>query len=133
MLQDCEPCLKENLFSMINEYNPDIICLQETKAEERQVELPEIIKTKYPYRFWESTKGTTQRKGFSGTTIWSKINPILQYKAPDIDEEGRIITLEFDKFIVMCVYTPNSQNLDSSRLKFRTTVWHENFKEYIIN
>ena len=124
---------KDNLINMLLHEDPDIVCLQETKAEEQQVTIPENISSIYPYRFWESTKGTTQRKGLSGTTIWCKTKPLRQYNPPDSDEEGRITTLEFDNFIVMCVYTPNSQRLDSHRLEFRTTTWHANFKEYINN
>lgn len=120
-----------NLQEFIKKESPDIICLQETKANAEQVELPECIKTQYPYRFWESTKGTTQRKGLSGTAIWSKIKPIRQYNPPEIDEEGRITTIEFDKFIIMTVYAPNSQGLGSNRLTYRTTEWHNSFKEYI--
>jgi len=119
------------LLEMLNKQDPDVVCLQETKAEEQQVILPEEITSKYPYRFWESTKGTTQRKGLSGTTIWSKEKPIRQYNPPITDEEGRITTVEFEECIVMCVYTPNSQGLGTARLEFRSTVWHENFKKYI--
>tara|TARA_B100001093_G_scaffold520056_1_gene612331 strand:- start:1233 stop:2027 length:795 start_codon:yes stop_codon:yes gene_type:complete len=122
---------KGNLNDLINKCNPDIICLQETKAEEWQVTLPENINSQYPFRYWESTKGTTQRKGLSGTAIWSKIKPIRQYNPPITDEEGRITTLEFENVIIVSVYTPNSQCLDSNRLKFRTTTWHDNFKNYI--
>ena len=122
---------RENLINLINSESPDILCLQETKAAEQQVDLPEVIKATYPYRFWESTKGTTQRKGLSGTTIWCKTKPIRQYNPPECDEEGRVTTLEFDNFIIMCVYTPNSQNLTSHRLTYRTTEWHNSFKEYI--
>ena len=71
--------------------NPvDILCLQETKAEESQITLSDTLSKMYPFRFWESTKGTTQRKGLSGTAIWSKIKPIRQYNPPDEDEEGRM-------------------------------------------
>lgn len=122
---------KKNLENMLLELSPDIVCLQETKAEEHQVELPNTIKEMYPYRFWESTKGTTQRKGLSGTAIWSKERPERQYNPPEIDEEGRITTLEFSEFTLMCVYTPNSQGVESDRLKYRTVEWHESFKEYI--
>ena len=122
---------KGNLLEMLNDQDPDVVCLQETKAEEHQVLLPEGIADKYPYRFWQSTQGTTQRKGLSGTTIWSKEKPERQYNPPQTDEEGRITTIEFKKYIIVCVYTPNSQGLDTPRLGFRTTVWHENFKEYI--
>ena len=122
---------KGNLEAMVNEQNPDIICLQETKAEEHEVKMPETLEKMYPFRFWESTKGTTQRKGLSGTAIWSKIKPLRQYNPPECDEEGRITTLEYTDFIIVCVYTPNSQHLESERLIYRTTTWHNNFKEYI--
>ncbi len=122
---------RENLLYILEKEKPDIICLQETKAEESQVKLPEWIIKEYPYRFWESTKGTTQRKGLSGTTIWSKVKPLLQYNPPETDEEGRITTLEFENFNLICVYTPNSQKQNSERLNFRTTTWHNGFKAYI--
>ena len=122
---------KGHLDKFIAENDFDIICLQETKAEEQQVTLSEGIMTKYPHRFWHSTKGTTQRKGLSGTAIWCKEKPISRINAPEIDEEGRITTVEFENFIVVCVYTPNSQGLDMPRYKFRTQVWHKTFLNYI--
>ena len=123
---------KPNLEEMIKANNPDILCFQETKAEENEVQIPENFKKLYPYRYWASTKGTTQRKGLSGTAIWSKTKPLRQYSPPECDEEGRITTLEFADFNIVCVYTPNSQHLESNRKVYRTTIWHENFKEYII-
>ena len=122
---------KGHLDKFIAENDFDIICLQETKAEEEQVQLSQGITTKYPYRFWHSTRGTTQRKGLSGTTIWCKEKPICRIDAPEIDEEGRITTLEFEKFVVVCVYTPNSQGLNTTRYDFRTGEWHQNFIKYI--
>tara|TARA_Y100000389_G_C17466422_1_gene526071 strand:- start:3066 stop:3839 length:774 start_codon:yes stop_codon:yes gene_type:complete len=122
---------KGNLDKLIAEHNFDIICLQETKAEEEQVVLSEGIMMKYPYRFWHSTKGTTQRKGLSGTAIWCKEKPLYRINAPDMDEEGRITALEFDNIVVVCVYTPNSQGLNTARYEFRTGQWHNNFLEYI--
>ena len=110
----------------------DIVCLQETKAEEDQVKLPPNIEEKYPFRFWNSTLGTTQRKGLSGTTIWSKTRPINRINHPPIDEEGRITTLQFEDFIICCVYTPNSQSIESPRFKFRTQEWDKQFRNYII-
>ena len=118
---------KGNLQKMLDLYAPDVVCLQETKAEEHQVTLPEELSNKYPYRFWQSTHGTTQRKGLSGTTIWSKMKPERQYNPPVTDEEGRITTIEFDDYIIVSVYTPNSQGPDTPRLEFRTKVWHESF------
>ena len=122
---------KGNLDTLIAENDFDIVCLQETKAEEHQVKLTPGIMTKYPYRFWHSTKGTTQRKGLSGTAIWCKEKPICRINAPDIDEEGRITTLEFEKFVIVCVYTPNSQGLNTARYDFRTDTWHKAFINYI--
>ena len=122
---------KEHLENLLKIYDFDIVCLQETKAEESQVKLPEEITEKYPYRYWNSTRGTTQRKGLSGTTIWSKIKPLNRIPGPEIDEEGRIVSLEFEKFIIVCVYTPNSQNLESPRFKFRTEQWDQEFRNYI--
>ena len=122
---------KGNLEELLTQNEYDIVLLQETKAEEAQVKLPEKIMNMYPYRFWQSTKGTTQRKGFSGTAIWSKTKPVSRIDGPESDEEGRIITLEFEEFIVVSVYTPNSQGLDKPRFIFRTTVWHDNFENYI--
>jgi len=122
---------KGNLQTLLNNNDFDIVCLQETKAEEDQVKLPDEIIKKYPYRFWHSTQGTTQRKGLSGTTIWSKIKPINRIASLKIDDEGRVTTLEFDKFIIVCVYTPNSQKLESPRFQFRTQQWDPEFRNYI--
>jgi exodeoxyribonuclease III len=125
--------LKKSTFeSFIKDNDFDIICLQETKAEESQVELPEYISSKYNYRFWNSTKGTTQRRGLSGTAIWSKLNPIKVLETPVFDEEGRIISIEFEKFILINVYVPNSQKLDSDRYNFRDN-WNKLFIQYVRN
>ena len=106
----------------------DIICLQETKCEESQVNLPQEIIQKYPYRYWNSSLGTTQRKGFSGTTIWSSIEPLRVLTAYEFDEEGRIIALEYEKFILINVYVPNSQKVDSDRAEFRVN-WDLKFRD----
>ena len=109
----------------------DIICLQETKATAEEVKIPEEISEKYPFRFWESTQGITQRKGLSGTSIWCKERPINRILPPSIDTEGRVTALEFEKFIIVCVYTPNSQCAESERFKFRVEEWDESFRNYI--
>lgn len=110
--------------------NYDIVCLQETKCTEYEVRLPCEITNKYPYRFWNSTDGTSQRKGFSGTSIWCMSQPIKNLETPEFDVEGRIVAVEFDKFILVNVYVPNSQKLDSDRFKFRSE-WNTKFKIYI--
>lgn len=114
----------------INKYNPDILCLQETKAERGQVEidLPE-----YHEHFFSAAK-----KGYSGTAIFSKIKPLRYidgFPEDIIDQfnvtgdtygnpngEGRIIAAEFDNYWVVTCYTPNSKG-DLSRLSLRYDSW----------
>lgn len=123
--------LKKNAFhDCILNSNNDILCFQETKAEELQVELTQEIKTNYPYRYWNSTNGTSQRKGLSGTSIWCIYPPIKKIETPDFDTEGRILALEFEKFILINVYVPNSQKLDSPRYYFRIN-WNNNFSNFV--
>lgn len=122
---------KEHFKEFLENVEYDIVCLQETKAEENQVKLPEYIQKNYQYQFWNSSKGTTQRKGFSGTTIWSKIEPIKMYN-PEFDEEGRISVIEFEKFRLINVYVPNSQKLENDRYYFRQE-WNKKFYNFIEN
>ena len=97
----------------------DIVCLQETKCESIQVNLSHDLTEKYPYRYWNSTMGTSQRKGLSGTAIWSSIKPLQVLTVYEFDKEGRIIALEYDNFILINVYVPNSQKVESDRATFR--------------
>ena len=108
----------------------DIVCLQETKCTKDQVQLPHEINIHYPYQYWNSSDGTTQRKGFSGTAIWSKEKPIHIFENVHFDKEGRIITLEFKEFILINVYVPNSQTFENDRYKFREE-WDNQFATYI--
>jgi exodeoxyribonuclease-3 len=121
---------KDNLYQIIHEKNIDIICLQETKATESQVELNDELKETYPYRYWNSTDGISQRKGLNGTAIWCKSPPIKHMDTPDFDVEGRIVAIEFDKYILVNVYVPNSQKLDSERFNFRSE-WNQKFLNYL--
>ena len=123
--------LKKKPPDFIIEDKYDIICLQETKALEEQVVIPDNFKTQFPYRYWGENLGVTQRKGLSGTCIWSHSQPIRRIPTMDMDIEGRITALEFEKFNLVTVYTPNSQNLKSERCMFRTAIWDAEFKEYI--
>ena len=124
--------LKKECFNNFIENNDaDIICFQETKAEEQQVKLSELISLKYPFRYWTSTQGLTQRKGLSGTAIWSSTKPVARMDTPEFDTEGRITTLEFEKFILICVYTPNSQSSNSPRFMYRIEEWDVAFRKYI--
>ena len=123
-----KPTFEEYMFG--EQGNIDILCLQETKAEEKQVQLNEKIIEKYPYRYWNSTKGTTQRKGLSGVSIWCTSPPIKVLENPEWDEEGRIYALEFQDFVLINVYVPNSQKLEGERYYFREK-WNSKFSEYI--
>jgi len=120
--------MQKDFLKSIEEINPDIFCLQETKARPEQVE-HEIEKLGYKYEFWNSA----EKKGYSGTAIFSKIKPINVIYDMDLgenfDNEGRVITLEFDNFFLTTVYTPNSKR-DLSRLVYRED-WDNKFLEFV--
>ncbi len=108
----------------------DILCFQEIKAEENQLNLPEYLSNKYEFKYYNSSKGTTQRKGFSGVSIMSKIEPLLVIKCPEFDEEGRILSLVFEKFVLVNVYVPNSQKIYNDRYYFREN-WNLKLATYL--
>ena len=124
--------LKRGDFDFLLNSDYDVVCIQETKATHEQGEkaLSESLKEKYLWRAWNSTKGTTQRKGFSGTSIWSREKPLKIHSPPDIDEEGRVVAMEFEKCIIINVYTPNSQSITSERCLYRIGVWDGIFRDY---
>jgi len=129
---------KKGLFvPFVEKYKPDILCLQETKAEKHQseVDLPDYEE------YWNSAT----RKGYSGTAIFTKEKPqgvilgfpeyiLKKYKLADKygdpAEEGRIITAEFKNFYVTSVYTPNAKD-DLSRIPLRHKGWDPAFLEYM--
>jgi exodeoxyribonuclease-3 len=125
--------MKENdLYNLIKNEKPDIICFGETKIscpfEEVQEELRNKIKG-YKYRYWSPCK---TRGGYSGTAIFSKKEPKnIIYGLDDIDNEGRVIILEYDKFFLLHCYTPNS-GAELDRLEYRTKIWDKIFKKKII-
>jgi len=128
---------KELFVPFIQKHQPDIICLQETKAQQGQAE---IDLTGYE-EYWNSA----EKKGYSGTAIFSKVKPlaiingfpedlIKKYHVPgdvygDPNKEGRIIAAEFEKFFVVTVYTPNAKD-DLSRLELRHKHWDPAFLAY---
>ena len=118
--------IKKGFYDFLNEYNPDIICVQETKANKEQVN---IQLENFPYQYWNSA----QKKGYSGVAIFSRIKPINIYSDMDIkkhDLEGRVITLEFKKYFLVNVYTPNSKR-DLSRLDYRFNEWDKDFLKFL--
>jgi exodeoxyribonuclease III len=124
--------IKKGALDFILETDYDIICFQETKAIEAQVTLSDEFKQRFPYRVWGENHGETQRKGLSGTSIWSRIEPIRRIPTMELDTEGRITALEFPDFNLVTVYTPNSQSLTSKRCMIRTALWDPDFEEYLI-
>ncbi len=106
--------LKKGFLDYVKEENPDILCLQETKAHPDQVDK---CLEEYPYHYWNSAV----KKGYSGTAIFSKIKPATVTYGIGIeehDQEGRIITSEYEHFILINVYTPNSKE-ELKRLEYR--------------
>ena len=114
---------KNQLDPLLNE-KFDIVLLQETKADEAQIKLPEKFKAAYPHQFYRST---SLRKGQSGTAVWSKHEPLGLLDPPACDLEGRVTTVEFPNFIVVSVYVPNS----GSKHAFRVGDWHEQWTDYL--
>ena len=103
----------------------DFFCLQETKLQPGQLDLEYLGYTSY----WNSA----EKKGYSGTAIYTKRQPISAtygIGVPEHDSEGRVITLEMPDFYLVCVYTPNSQD-GLRRLDYRM-VWDDAFREYVL-
>ena len=116
--------LQKGFLDFVKCEDPDILCLQETRAEPGEVELPFDV-----YRpYWNAAP----RKGYSGVAIFTKIKPLAVVKGMEIaehDGEGRILTLEYEDFFLVNVYTPNSKR-DLSRLDYRQ-VWDQDFLKYL--
>src|SRR5690554_2798797 len=118
---------KRDFFEDINKINPDIICLQETKAQDAEVEKTLAEMTGY-HRYYNSA----QKRGYAGTAILSMIKPISivnDMGIPEHDNEGRVQCAEYPDFYLVNVYVPNSgQKLD--RLPYRQ-IWDADFLKYL--
>lgn len=125
----------KNLDDMINNEDPDIFCMGETKLSCPYDNIEEEMKERFPkYKtiIWSLCK---KRGGYSGTAILSKKTPLniyygLKYKNEELDDEGRVITIELKKYYLIHVYTPNSGQL-LARLEWRTNIWDKGFENYI--
>ena len=117
-------CLKKGFEDFFDNIDADIVCLQEVKATMDQIEFKPSNYHMY--------LNTADKKGYSGTLIYSKIEPISIKYGMGIDEhdhEGRMITLEFDKFYLVNQYVPNVKR-DLSRLDYRMK-WEDDFRTYL--
>ncbi|MFC4994924.1 exodeoxyribonuclease III [Rubritalea tangerina] len=117
--------LKKGFAEWFADIQPDILCLQETKARAEQVELP--LEFAGYHQFWNAA----EKAGYSGTLILSKDKPISVTNGIGIEEhdtEGRVITAEYPDFYLVTVYTPNAQN-ELKRLDYRMQ-WDKDFLAY---
>ena len=114
----------KNFREVFQSLDADFFCLQETKIQAGQLDL------QFPgYRSWWNF---ADKKGYSGTAIYSRMEPLAVTYGIGIDEhdhEGRVITLEMDDFFLVCVYTPNSQD-GLRRLDYRMR-WEDDFRRYL--
>jgi exodeoxyribonuclease III len=118
--------LTKGMADFVSAENPDVLCLQETKAREEQVELP--LEFSGYKRYWNSA----QKPGYSGTAIFSKTAPLsIEYgiRHDHHDNEGRVISAEFAEFSLVTVYTPNSQD-ELRRLDYRVQ-WDADFLAFV--
>jgi len=119
--------IKKNFFSDLSQINPDILCMQETKAQDDQV--AEVLENIEGYRLFTNS---AQRPGYSGTAVLSRIEPLRVTKGINVqahDTEGRVLCLEFDRFFLVNVYVPNS-GAELLRLGYRQE-WDLAFYNYL--
>lgn len=117
-------CVGKNFEADFKALDADFFCLQETKMQEGQLDLT--------FEGYESYWNYAEKKGYSGTAIYTKHKPLSVSYGMGIekhDHEGRVITLEYEPFYLVTVYTPNSQN-ELKRLDYRMT-WEEDFKKFL--
>ena len=117
-------CVKKGFLDFFNLVDADIFCIQESKLQEGQIDL----ELEGYYQYWNYA----EKKGYSGTAIFTKKKPLAVKYGLGIEEhdkEGRVITLEFEEFFMITVYTPNSQN-ELARLDYRMN-WEDDFRKYI--
>ena len=118
-------CIKKGFEDFFSEIDADIFCIQETKCQEGQVDLE--------FKGYKSFWNSAERKGYSGTAIFTKTEPLnVSYGigVEEHDKEGRVITLEYEKFYIVNIYTPNSKR-ELERLDYRV-VWEDEVRKYLL-
>ncbi len=116
--------MKKGFLEFVEEQQPDAICIQETKMQEGQAEVP----LEGYHQYWYSA----EKKGYSGTAIFTKEEPLSVRKGLGIDEhdhEGRALTLEFPDYYLVDVYVPNAQD-ELKRIDYRME-WEDAFRQYL--
>ena len=119
-------CISKGFNEFFNKIDADILCVQETKLQEEQAE-------NINFDGYNRYINCAVKKGYSGTMVFSKVKPINVTYGLGIqehDQEGRVITLEFDKFYFVCCYTPNSKR-ELERLDYRQ-VWEDEIRKYLL-
>lgn len=119
-------CINKGFLNFFKSVNADLFCVGETKLQEGQINLE--IGSEY-FQYWNYA----ERKGYSGTAVFSKIKPTsvcYDFNSDEHPHEGRVITLEFANFYLVNCYTPNSKQ-DLSRLSYRCK-WEDDFRKYLI-
>ena len=116
--------MKKGFEDIFLSLDADFVCLQETKLQAGQIELD--------FPGWESYWSYAEKKGYSGTAIFTKHTPLsvrCNLGLPEHDTEGRAVTLEYEDFFLVCVYTPNAQD-GLRRLDYRMR-WEDDFRAYL--
>eukprot|EP00830_Metopus_es_P008823 TRINITY_DN18565_c0_g1_i2.p1 TRINITY_DN18565_c0_g1~~TRINITY_DN18565_c0_g1_i2.p1 ORF type:complete len:209 (-),score=38.73 TRINITY_DN18565_c0_g1_i2:11-637(-) len=114
--------------------NSTILCLNECRISQedlRKSKIMEEFNSTYPYQYWNSCKNAS--KGYSGVSILSKMKPIncqFDIGISKHDQEGRTLTAEYDKFVLVACYVPNAGD-GLKRLQYRTTEWDPDFRSYL--
>lgn len=117
-------CVNKDFNNIFNSLDADFFCIQETKMQEGQLDLQ--------FDGYQSYWNYAQKKGYSGTAVFTRIKPLSVTYGIDIehhDTEGRVITLEYENFFLVTVYTPNSQD-ELRRLDYRMN-WEDDFRNYL--
>lgn len=118
-------CMTKGFLEFFRDQQADVFCIQETKMQQGQAEVP----LEGYHQYWNSA----EKKGYSGTAVFTRTEPVSVSYGIGIDEhdhEGRVITLEFERFFLVNVYTPNSQN-ELARLDYRLR-WEDDFRAYLL-
>ena len=119
-------CVNKGFKEFFKEIDADIFCIQETKCRKEQIDLD--------FEGYQSFWNSAEKKGYSGTAIYTKKQPIKVSYGIGIEEhdkEGRVITLEFENFYVVNIYTPNSKR-ELERLDYRQ-IWEDEIRKYLLS